>query len=244
MGQIIKIRENEYFPCDILLLNTSLPKGICYIETKNLDGETNLKHKQADKKMLALSKNNEEMLANFNNAKIESETPNASIYTYQGVMKLAGGKEIALEADNICLRGSSLRNTEWIIGIAVFTGHDTKVMMNSAKSLPKFSKIEKITQKYIVVSIIIQMVLCLAFALATSIWNKSYISGGVNCDQLINVDTTEPFSWRMSGEAGDRKITPCYTMNERENIHAYWYLGLDMEKLTDEFDLYDQNTFV
>lgn len=47
IGQIIKVRENEYFPCDMLLLNTSLPKGICYIETKNLDGETNLKHKQA-----------------------------------------------------------------------------------------------------------------------------------------------------------------------------------------------------
>ena len=63
--------------------------------------------------------------------------------------------EIPLEADNLCLRGSSLRNTEWIVGISIFTGHDTKVMMNSAKSLPKFSKIEKTTQVYIVVSVII-----------------------------------------------------------------------------------------
>jgi magnesium-transporting ATPase (P-type) len=46
------LKENEYFPCDMLLLNTSLPKGICYVETKNLDGETNLKHKQAEKKIL------------------------------------------------------------------------------------------------------------------------------------------------------------------------------------------------
>ena len=45
VGQIIKVHENEYFPCDMLLLSSSLPKGICYIETKNLDGETNLKHK-------------------------------------------------------------------------------------------------------------------------------------------------------------------------------------------------------
>ena len=82
IGQIIMVRENEYFPCDMLLLNTSLPKGICYVETKNLDGETNLKHKQAEKKILQLSKNREEILANFNNATIESELPNASIYTF------------------------------------------------------------------------------------------------------------------------------------------------------------------
>ena len=45
VGQILKVYENQYFPCDILILNSSLPKGICYVETKNLDGETNLKHK-------------------------------------------------------------------------------------------------------------------------------------------------------------------------------------------------------
>jgi len=42
---IVKIRKDELFPADLILLNSSGPKGICYIETKNLDGETNLKHK-------------------------------------------------------------------------------------------------------------------------------------------------------------------------------------------------------
>ena len=45
IGQVVKIFKNEYFPADLFLLNSSAPKGICYIETKNLDGETNLKHK-------------------------------------------------------------------------------------------------------------------------------------------------------------------------------------------------------
>lgn len=38
-----KIRENEQFPCDVLLLKSVKKTGECYIETKNLDGETNLK---------------------------------------------------------------------------------------------------------------------------------------------------------------------------------------------------------
>jgi hypothetical protein len=88
-------------------------------------------------------------------------------------------------------------------------------MMNSAKSLPKFSKIEKITQTYIVFSIILQAILCLVFAFATSIWNKSSISGGVNCDELQGVNTTLPMGQRTSIVDGVREPTPCYTMNER-----------------------------
>ena len=45
VGMLVKIYGDEAFPCDMYLLNTSLKKGICFVETKNLDGETNLKHK-------------------------------------------------------------------------------------------------------------------------------------------------------------------------------------------------------
>jgi len=44
VGEIIKIKNDEFTPADILVLSTSdLKKGICFTETKNLDGETNLK---------------------------------------------------------------------------------------------------------------------------------------------------------------------------------------------------------
>lgn len=50
---VVKVMENEFFPADLTLLYSSGPKGICYIETKNLDGETNLKHKVANKEVMA-----------------------------------------------------------------------------------------------------------------------------------------------------------------------------------------------
>lgn len=52
VGCFVKVKNDENFPCDLIVLNTSLPKGICYVETKGLDGETNLKMKLARSELL------------------------------------------------------------------------------------------------------------------------------------------------------------------------------------------------
>jgi len=79
------------------------------------------------------------------------------------------------------LRGSSLRNTEFIYGIVVFTGHDTKIMKNSVKSKAKFSKLERSTNKYILVIVLMQVIMSAIGSIANSVWeivfkeNFSYI---------------------------------------------------------------------
>jgi magnesium-transporting ATPase (P-type) len=137
---------------------------MCYVETKNLDGETNLKHKKASKEICKLSDSVQstsddfetKLLKTFTSATIECEKENESIYTFSGQMKLQEREMvISLDIDQMLLRGSSLRNTEYIYGISIYTGHDTKVMMNSSKSKPKFSKIEIAMNRYIIISILI-----------------------------------------------------------------------------------------
>lgn len=76
VGCIVKVTEDQFFPCDMLLLASSLPKSIAYVETKNLDGETNLKHKQASSTVLSLAADEQACLVNFNGAVIECEGPN------------------------------------------------------------------------------------------------------------------------------------------------------------------------
>ncbi len=49
VGSIVYVKEDEYFPADLLLIKSSGADGISYVETKNLDGETNLKNKVAPK---------------------------------------------------------------------------------------------------------------------------------------------------------------------------------------------------
>lgn len=133
----------------MVLLNSSEPNGVCYVETKNLDGETNLKHKKADQLCVKLCSNDRAAINNFTNAEIECDKENEFIYKFNGKIMLPDDAVVGLGEDQILLRGSSLRNTKFIYGIAVYTGHDTKVMMNSSKSVAKKSKLEISLNKYL-----------------------------------------------------------------------------------------------
>jgi len=48
---LIKINEDEFFPADIVVLQSSDKGGGLFVETKNLDGETNLKTKTVNRKL-------------------------------------------------------------------------------------------------------------------------------------------------------------------------------------------------
>jgi P-type E1-E2 ATPase len=75
---IVKVLNNQFFPADLVLLSSSGRKGICYIETKNLDGETNLKQKVANKDLMTLC-TDEESLAELR-ATVKCEGPTDKIY--------------------------------------------------------------------------------------------------------------------------------------------------------------------
>ena len=47
VGDLVKVENKEPFPADLVLLTSSEDQGMAYIETSNLDGETNLKVRNA-----------------------------------------------------------------------------------------------------------------------------------------------------------------------------------------------------
>ncbi|KLU83953.1 phospholipid-transporting ATPase 1 [Magnaporthiopsis poae ATCC 64411] len=143
VGDIVRVESEEPFPADIVLLASSEPEGLCYIETANLDGETNLKIKQAIPETSGLMSSSE--LSRLG-GRIRSEQPNSSLYTYEATLTMqAGGgeKELPLNPEQLLLRGATLRNTPWVHGAVVFTGHETKLMRNATAAPIKRTKVER-----------------------------------------------------------------------------------------------------
>uniref|UniRef100_A0A671VKW5 Phospholipid-transporting ATPase n=1 Tax=Sparus aurata TaxID=8175 RepID=A0A671VKW5_SPAAU len=167
VGDVVRLRKNDFIPADILLLSSSNPNSLCYVETAELDGETNLKFK------LGLRVTDEQLqeerqLAEFD-ALIECEEPNNRLDKFIGTM-LWQSERYPLDLDNMLLRGCKVRNTEECHGLVIFAGADTKIMRNGGKTRFKRTKIDEL-MNYMVYTIFALLILVAAgLAIGHSFW--------------------------------------------------------------------------
>lgn len=134
--------ENDQFvAADILLLTSSEPNGLCFIETAELDGETNLKIKQCLTETAEMNQR-EDQLWEFN-GEIVCEPPNNLLNKFEGTLFWRNQK-FPLDNEKLLLRGCVLRNTQWCYGLVIFAGKDTKLMQNSGKAKFKRTNIDKL----------------------------------------------------------------------------------------------------
>jgi len=141
VGDFVKIMDGEQLPADILICATSEDDGVAFVETKNLDGETNLKSRKAVDALSQLS--NARECANPRNAfSIRCDRPDTDMYRLNAVVR-AGAQDFPVDISNILLRGTLLRNTRWAIGVVLFTGEDTKIVLNSGGTPSKRSRVER-----------------------------------------------------------------------------------------------------
>ncbi|PIM99982.1 P-type ATPase [Handroanthus impetiginosus] len=171
VGDIVKVKQDGFFPADLLFLASTNPDGICYIETANLDGETNLKIRKALEKTWDYV--TPEKVCEFK-GEVQCEQPNNSLYTFTGNL-IINKQTLPLSPNQLLLRGCSLRNTDYIVGAVIFTGHETKVMMNSMKIPSKRSTLEKKLDKLILTLFCVLFCMCLLGAIGSGVFiNRKY----------------------------------------------------------------------
>ena len=134
VGDIILVNEGEHFPADLLLLQSSDKYGTAYIQTMTLDGESVLKPRQSFTEILDSMK---KQAVGLNDMKfhLKCEIPNNKIYQFEGQLNIENPSLESKKAtlSQFMLRGSILSNTDWIIGMIIYAGHDTKIIKNMGK---------------------------------------------------------------------------------------------------------------
>ncbi|XP_073342979.1 phospholipid-transporting ATPase IA isoform X2 [Pagrus major] len=171
VGEVVRAANGDHLPADLVILSSSEPQGMCYIETSNLDGETNLKIRQG-LQVTAEIKDIDSLMRL--SGRMECESPNRHLYEFVGNIRLDRHSTIPLGPDQILLRGAQLRNTQWVHGVVVYTGHDTKLMQNSTRPPLKLSNVERITNFQILVLFGCLLAISLVCSIGQTIWKYQY----------------------------------------------------------------------
>ncbi|XP_011344587.1 phospholipid-transporting ATPase ID isoform X6 [Ooceraea biroi] len=169
VGDVIRMENDQFVAADVLLLTTSEPNGLCYIETAELDGETNLKCRQCLPETAEMM-DNHELIGQFD-GEIVCEVPNNLLNKFDGTLTWKGHK-YPLDNDKIILRGCVLRNTQWCYGMVIFAGKDTKLMQNSGKTKFKRTSIDRLLNLLIIGIVFFLLSLCLFCMVGCGIWES------------------------------------------------------------------------
>lgn len=179
VGDFVKVMNDESFPADILICATSEDENVAFIETKNLDGETNLKSRNAVPALTHL-RSAADCASKLNAFHIDLDRPDVNMYKLTGaVVAGEGGEEKhPVDINMTMLRGTVLRNTAWAIGIVIYTGLDTKIVLNSGGTPSKRSKVERQMNPQVFINLIVLAIMAVVCAIVDSVLeSREYTEG-------------------------------------------------------------------
>ena len=230
VGDILKLKRDEPVPADIALLYANGNENMAYVETMALDGETNLKSKQAPHALQQCS-NIQELRSC--SAEFVTEDPNRDLYDFNGSVEI-DGKKLPLTFSDVILRGSVIRNTGMAIGMVINTGEECKIRMN-ANHHPKAKKprLEHYVNRVVLSLIFYVIVLSFGCAGGYILWR----------------DSTEERAWYLTGATVPfKQIIIGYMIMFNNVIPLALYISLEIVKvgqmlmIMGDRGMYDQET--
>ncbi|KAG7465093.1 hypothetical protein MATL_G00172590 [Megalops atlanticus] len=168
VGDIVEVVEDETFPCDLILLQSSRDDDTCFVTTASLDGESNHKTHYT----VPDTERDLELL----NATIECEQPQPDLYKFVGRMHIYRDDQEpvvrSLGPENLLLKGATLKNTKKIYGVAVYTGMETKMALNYQGKSQKRSVVEKSINAFLLVYLCILVSKALVCTTLKYVWQS------------------------------------------------------------------------
>ncbi|XP_050206002.1 phospholipid-transporting ATPase 2 [Mercurialis annua] len=173
VGNLVWLRENDEVPCDLVLIGTSDPQGICYVETAAMDGETDLKTRGTPAACMGIDA---ELLHKIKGV-IECPNPDKDIRRFDANLRLfppfLDNDVCPLTIRNTILQSCYLRNTEWVCGVAVYTGNETKLGMSRGIPEPKLTAMDAMIDKLTGAIFVFQIVVVIVLGIAGNVWKDT-----------------------------------------------------------------------
>ncbi|KAH9209254.1 hypothetical protein DL95DRAFT_310326 [Leptodontidium sp. 2 PMI_412] len=228
VGDIVKLGRDDAVPADLVLIYSDGPNGMAYIDTAALDGESNLKAKQASPMLRKVCRDEKDL--SRCQAHIVVEDPNIDLYNFDGRITI-GDETLPLTGNEVIYRGSVLRNTICVFGMVINSGEECKIRMNAMKNpKAKAPSMQKIVNQVVVIIASFVMILTGLNNAAYGVWkskkeNKAtYLMGAsvgrgeLFASSFVMFSTMIPLSLYISLEIV--KVGQMYIMGDIEMYDA------------------------
>ena len=169
-GDLVMQEGDAMVACDMLYVTSSNEnQTVNYSETQ-LNGES------AVKTMIVYPLFKEQSFPEFfheNQFKVELPAPTRDLFRFDAKLIAQDGSTHSIAVHNVLLRGMNVHYTDWIMGIALCTGHDTKVMKNMRHPPAKRTQFDVDINKMIVGVFIFKMIVIITLAGVDSMYETN-----------------------------------------------------------------------
>ncbi|KAF8566484.1 hypothetical protein P879_04792 [Paragonimus westermani] len=183
VGDVVMCERDQAFPCDMVVLASSLESSELNVTTANLDGETNIKKYYAvtrtqsiyscytpERITTATCVDQFDKISEQLYVRIDCQSPTADLGKFEGRLSTRADTDHPLTFHNLVLRGAKLRNTDFMIGATVYTGKETKLSLNGKQAKRKYSSREARSNIILLTFIISMFLLAIIFASVFISW--------------------------------------------------------------------------
>lgn len=189
VGDIVMLRGDQEVPCDMLLLASSLPEGSTFINTANLDGEGDLKLRRALPQTSALGLEADPTLA----ASLRLQVPVLAPHTLSGMLQTNGEQlPVRIGEQQALLQGGQVMNTEWVCGLCVYSGNETRLGRSRRPPSTKRSEVDETIDVISAIVFIGQAMLALMLGFMGNAW----VSQHRHLDWYLRLDAHKKGSWQ------------------------------------------------